>query len=111
MPCMDITFGCPKCGQNIVIENPMTTYDKLKQIIVEQLGVKPEDVAPEKRFEADLGADSLDAIELAIAAEEEFDLIIDDADAENVRTVAEAVTFVYRLMMEQRMEGNERGQQ
>ena len=80
--------------------NPMTTYDKLKKIIVEQLGVEPEDVAPEKQFEADLGADSLDTVELVMAVEEEFDLIIDDADAENARTVAEAVTLVDRLVSE-----------
>ncbi|MCG8402219.1 MAG: acyl carrier protein [Firmicutes bacterium] len=69
-------------------------YDKIKEIIVEQLGVDPEEVNPEASFVDDLGADSLDIVELVMALEEEFDLQIPDEDAEKIRKVGEAVKYI-----------------
>jgi acyl carrier protein len=69
-------------------------YDKVKSIIVEQLGVEEEDVKMESSFVDDMGADSLDIVELVMALEEEFDLEIPDEDAEKIRTVGEAVKYI-----------------
>jgi acyl carrier protein len=69
-------------------------FDRVKDIIVEQLGVEPEDVKPEASFVDDLGADSLDIVELVMALEETFDLQIPDEDAEKIRKVGEAVQYV-----------------
>ncbi|MDD2443868.1 MAG: acyl carrier protein, partial [Desulfotomaculaceae bacterium] len=65
-----------------------------KSIIVEQLGVEEEDVKMEASFVDDLGADSLDIVELVMALEEEFDLEIPDEDAEKIRAVGEAVKYI-----------------
>lgn len=67
---------------------------KVKGIIVKQLGVKEEDVALEKSFIDDLGADSLDIVELVMAMEDEFGFEIPDEEAENIRTVADAVKYI-----------------
>lgn len=72
----------------------MSMHDKIKSIIVEQLGVEEEDVKMESSFVDDLGADSLDIVELVMALEEEFDLEIPDEDAEKIRTVGEAVKYI-----------------
>ncbi|TYO97414.1 acyl carrier protein [Desulfallas thermosapovorans DSM 6562] len=69
-------------------------FEKVKEIIVEQLGVEPEDVKPEASFVDDLGADSLDIVELVMALEETFDLQIPDEDAEKIRKVGEAVQYI-----------------
>ncbi len=69
-------------------------FEKVKDIIVEQLGVEPEDVKPEASFVDDLGADSLDIVELVMALEETFDLQIPDEDAEKIHKVGEAVQYV-----------------
>lgn len=69
-------------------------FDKVKEIIVEQLGVEEDQVIPEASFIDDLGADSLDIVELIMALEEEFDLEIPDEDAEKISTVADAVTYI-----------------
>lgn len=76
----------------------MTTYEKLKQIIIEQLGVDPVLVTPEVTFHEELGADSLDDVELMLGVEEAFDIVIEDDDAEHVKTVAEAVTLVDAIL-------------
>lgn len=68
--------------------------DDVKKIIVEQLGVKPEDVKNESSFTDDLGADSLDAVELVMALEEEFGTEIPDEEAEKITTVQAAIDFV-----------------
>lgn len=68
--------------------------DKIKSIIAEQLGVKPEEVVEEASFVDDLGADSLDTVELVMALEEEFGIEIPDEDAEKMSTVAEAVRYI-----------------
>jgi acyl carrier protein len=68
--------------------------EKIKEIVVEQLGVEPEQVVLEANFVEDLGADSLDTVELIMAFEEEFDVEIPDADAEKIKTVKDVVTYI-----------------
>ncbi|MFP4381497.1 MAG: acyl carrier protein [Candidatus Sumerlaeia bacterium] len=70
------------------------TEAKVKEIIVEQLSVNADDVVPEAKFLEDLGADSLDIVELVMAFEEEFELDIPDEDAEKIRTVGDAVNYI-----------------
>ena len=72
----------------------MEIFDRVRDILVEQLGVKPEDVTMEASFQDDLGADSLDVVELVMAFEEEFDLSIPDEDEANISTVADAVEYI-----------------
>lgn len=73
----------------------MTTVDpKIKKIIEEQLGVESDRVKPEASFIDDLGADSLDIVELVMAMEEEFDLEIPDEDAEKLRTVSDVTKYL-----------------
>ncbi len=72
----------------------MSVQPKIKDIIVEQLGVDPEKVKSEASFIEDLGADSLDIVELVMAMEEEFDLEIPDEDAEKLRTVLDVQTYL-----------------
>ena len=67
---------------------------KVKEIIVDQLGVNEEDVKEEASFMDDLGADSLDTVELVMAFEENFDIEIPDEDAEKIATVGDAITYV-----------------
>jgi len=68
--------------------------DKVKQIVVEQLGVEESEVAPKASFVDDLGADSLDQVELVMAFEEAFDVEIPDEDAEKIRTVQDAIDYI-----------------
>jgi acyl carrier protein len=68
--------------------------EKVKHIIVEQLGVDEEEVKPEASFVDDLGADSLDVVELVMALEEEFGLEISDEDAEKLTTVKQAIEYI-----------------
>jgi len=68
--------------------------EKVRQIIVDQLGVEPSEVTPAASFVDDLGADSLDRVELVMALEEAFDLEIPDADAEKIVTVQDAVDYI-----------------
>ena len=68
--------------------------ERVKHIIVEQLGVDEEEVKPEAKFVDDLGADSLDVVELVMALEEEFDLEINDEDAEKLVSVKMAVEYI-----------------
>ena len=68
--------------------------EKVKQIIVEQLGVDEAEVTPNASFVDDLGADSLDTVELVMAFEEAFDIEIPDEDAEKIRTVSDAVDYI-----------------
>ena len=72
--------------------------DKIKKIICEQLDVPEEDVVPEASFVDDLGADSLDQVELIMAMEEEFDVSIPDEDAENIGTVQDAMDYVNKAI-------------
>lgn len=72
----------------------MTTFDKVKQISVEQLGVEEDDVTMESTFIDDLGADSLDIVELIMAFEEEFNIEIPDEIAEKMKAVKDAVEYI-----------------
>ena len=72
----------------------MAVEDKVKSIIVDQLGVDEEEVTPDASFVDDLGADSLDTVELVMALEEEFGLEIPDEDAEKITRVREAVEYI-----------------
>lgn len=72
----------------------MVIQEKIKSIIVEQLGVKPEEVTPGASFVDDLGADSLDTVELVMALEEEFGIEIPDEDAEKITTVGDVVKYL-----------------
>lgn len=69
-------------------------FDKVKKIVVEQLGVEENEVTMEASFIEDLGADSLDIVELIMALEEEFDLEIPDKEAEKIATVGDAVEYI-----------------
>ena len=68
--------------------------DRVKEIICEQLGVEEDEVTPNAKFIEDLGADSLDTVELVMAFEEEFDLEIPDEDAEKIVTVGDAISYI-----------------
>ena len=71
-----------------------TTFDRLKKLIVEQLGVDEEEVTPQASFVEDLNADSLDLVELIMSLEEEFGMEISDEDAEKIEKVSDAVDFI-----------------
>jgi len=71
-----------------------TIEDRVKKIVVEQLGVKEDEVSNEASFVDDLGADSLDTVELVMALEEEFDTEIPDEEAEKINTVQAAIDYV-----------------
>ena len=68
--------------------------DRIKKIIVEQLGVNEDQVKPEAKFIEDLGADSLDTVELVMALEEEFETEIPDEDAEKLQSVGDVIKFI-----------------
>ena len=68
--------------------------ERVKKIIVENLGVEEDDVVPEAKFVDDLGADSLDTVELVMAFEEAFDIEIPDEDAEKILTVGKAIEYI-----------------
>ncbi|ANE44293.1 acyl carrier protein [Deinococcus sp. Arct2-2] len=72
----------------------MATFDDVKEVIVEKLGVDAEKVTPEARFVEDLGADSLETVELIMGLEDKFGVTISDEDAESIRTVQAAVSFI-----------------
>jgi acyl carrier protein len=72
----------------------MALDDKVKSIIAEQLGVKKEEITEQSKFIDDLGADSLDTVELVMALEEEFGIEIPDEDAEKMITVGEAAKYI-----------------
>ena len=72
----------------------MAVADQVKKIIVEQLGVDEEEVTPDASFVDDLGADSLDTVELVMALEEEFECEIPDEEAEKITSVQQAIDYV-----------------
>jgi acyl carrier protein len=77
-----------------------TVEEKIKKIICEQLDVAEKDVVPEASFVDDLGADSLDQVELIMAMEEEFDISIPDEDAEKIGTVQNALDYIKKASSE-----------
>lgn len=72
----------------------MTTFDKVKEIIIEALGCEDEEVTPEANLVNDLGADSLDIVEIAMVIEEEFGLEISDEEAQRLKTINNVVQYV-----------------
>ena len=72
----------------------MAIIDDVKEVVVEQLSVSADEVTADSKFVEDLGADSLDVVELVMALEEKFDLEIPDDDAEKIMTVANAVQYI-----------------
>ena len=72
----------------------MALFDDVKEIVVEQLNVNADEVKEESKFVDDLGADSLDVVELVMALEEKFDIEIPDEDAEKISTVKDAMDFI-----------------
>ncbi len=72
----------------------MSAEQRVKEIIVEQLGVNEGEVKPEAKFVDDLGADSLDLVELVMALEEEYNMEISDEDAEKILTVGDAIEYI-----------------
>jgi acyl carrier protein len=72
----------------------MVSEERIKEIIVEQLGVDESQITPDASFIDDLGADSLDTVELVMAFEEEFDIEIPDEDAEKIRTVKDVIDYL-----------------
>ena len=72
----------------------MSVSEKVKDIVVDQLGVSADEVKPEASFVEDLGADSLDLTELIMAMEEEFDIEIDDEDAQKILKVQDAIDYI-----------------
>jgi acyl carrier protein len=79
-------------GETFMTDKPIE--EKVKDIIVEQLGVNPEQVTPTASFIEDLGADSLDIVELVMAFEEEFSVEVPDEDAEKLQTVGDVVKYI-----------------
>ena len=69
-------------------------FDEVKEVIVEQLNVSPDEVKPESWFVEDLGADSLDVVEMIMALEEKFELEIPDEEAEKIKTVQDVVDYI-----------------
>jgi acyl carrier protein len=72
----------------------MSIEERVKQIIVEQLGANESEVNPNAKFIDDLGADSLDLVELVMALEEEYNMEISDEDAEKIQTVGDAIEYI-----------------
>jgi len=72
----------------------MATFDDVKDVIVEKLGVDADKVVPEARFVEDLGADSLETVELIMGLEDKFGITISDEDAEGIRTVQAAIDYI-----------------
>jgi len=75
-------------------EKNMALFDDVKEVVVEQLDCDPAEVKEESKFIEDLGADSLDVVELVMALEEKFDIEIPDEDAEGILTVADAIKYI-----------------
>ena len=72
----------------------MSTFDKIKEVIIDKLGVDEADITEEAHFVNDLGADSLDTVELIMEFEEEFSIEIPDEEAENITTVTSAIKYI-----------------
>ena len=75
----------------------MSTFNKVKEVIIDKLGVEEDTIKTEAHFVNDLGADSLDTVELIMEFEEEFGIEIPDEDAENITTVGSAVDYIKKV--------------
>ena len=91
---LNLAFANRPKGRNGGIIDMSSVEDRVKKIVVEQLGVKEEEVTSEASFVDDLGADSLDTVELVMALEEEFKTEIPDEEAENINTVNQAIEYI-----------------
>lgn len=93
---MSLGFKTMELSQNMAEEQVVmsSVEDRVTDIVVEQLGLEREKVHPESSFVNDLGADSLDTVELVMALEEEFDIEIPDEEAEKIATLRDAITYV-----------------
>ena len=76
----------------------MSTFDKIKEVIIDKLGVDEDTIKTDANFVNDLGADSLDTVELIMEFEEEFGIEIPDEDAENITTVGSAVDYIEKVL-------------
>jgi acyl carrier protein len=85
---------CPPVAVYRRIANVSAVQDRVIDIVAEQLGVDKEKVTPDTSFVNDLGADSLDTVELVMELEEEFDINIPDEEAEKIQTVGQAIQFI-----------------
>ncbi len=72
----------------------MALFDDIKEVVVEQLSVSPDEVKEDSKFVEDLGADSLDVVELVMALEEKFDIEIPDDEAEKIQTVKDVIDYI-----------------
>nr|YP_009396834.1 acyl carrier protein [Ophidocladus simpliciusculus]ARW66020.1 acyl carrier protein [Ophidocladus simpliciusculus] len=79
-------------------KNDLNIFEKVRNIVAQQLGVDEQQVTLEANFANDLGADSLDTVELVMAIEEEFDISIPDEDAEKIATLNQAVKFIEKAV-------------
>jgi acyl carrier protein len=79
----------------------MSVLERVKKIVIDQLGVDEEQVAPDASITDDLGADSLDRVELVMAIEQEFDIEISDEEAEKIETIQDAVKYVQEQVEEE----------
>ena len=84
----------------IVFGGEIMVVKKIKDIISQQLGIDPDEITLESQFIDDLGADSIDMVELVMAIESEFDLEISEKDAESIQTVGDAVEFIKKFITE-----------
>jgi acyl carrier protein len=75
----------------------MALFDDVKEVVIEQLDCDPAEVKEDSRFVEDLGADSLDVVELVMALEEKFDIEIPDEDAEKIKTVSDAIKYIENI--------------
>jgi acyl carrier protein len=87
----------------------MSTFDKVKKIIVEQLGVDESEVTPDASITDDLGADSLDQVELVMAFETEFNIDIPDEEAEKIKTVGDAVARIDKAALPEEQQQKQPG--
>ena len=85
---------------NPEVGGSMAMKERIAQIIVDQLGVSKQEITPEASFIDDLGADSLDIVELVMAMEEEFDIEIPDNEAEKIQTIGDALSYVNERIKE-----------
>jgi acyl carrier protein len=84
--------SCPNCGSLLWGEEAV--YARLQRLVAEQLGVDPDKITGDSLFVNDLGADSLDTVELVMELEEEFDINIPDDEAEKIQTIADAIRYI-----------------
>jgi len=90
-PCLIQTGGWRRYAEVVGLAS---VYERVRSIVAERLGVEEDKVTMDAEFIGDLNADSLDLVEVIMAMEQEFDLEIKDDEAENIRTVADAVNFI-----------------